>query len=264
MIKQKLIDEARKLAMNKDIITKFFDKYHHAVTKYKIKPNRTYNTNETGMRLDVGRGQWVIVSVDDEYSRFHYYLPTSGSTEHITVIETICGDGTVIAPIVITKGVMIQARWFADITCNDYAIGVSESGYSNDHLSFIWLQHFNRLTKPENSNEYRMLILDGYDSRFTVQFVRYCELHRIILFQLPPHTSHFLQPLDVTVFQQWKHWHAEAINHCIRHSIGEFNRLTFFSALEDIRKVTFTKKVIQTGFRRYEYISYSPQRVLRE
>ena len=57
VIKQKLINTARKEAMNKTAITKFFEKYHCAITKYKIKSNRTYNMNETDMRLGVGREQ---------------------------------------------------------------------------------------------------------------------------------------------------------------------------------------------------------------
>ena len=68
-----------------------------------------------------------------------------------------------------------------------------------------------------------MLILDGYDSHFIYQFLRYCELNKIIPLQLPAHTTHFLQPLDVVIFQQWKHWHAEAIDQHIQHGVGEFN-----------------------------------------
>ena len=56
LVKQKLIKEARKKAMDKGAITKFFDRYRRAVTQYKIKANRTYNMDETGMRLGVRRG----------------------------------------------------------------------------------------------------------------------------------------------------------------------------------------------------------------
>ena len=64
--------------------------------------------------------------------------------------------------------------------------------------------------------------MDGYESHLSVQFVRYCEMEKIILLRLPPHLTHFLQPLDVVIFQQWKHWHTEAIDHAVRHGVGDF------------------------------------------
>ena len=36
----------------------------------------------------------------------------------------------------------------------------------------------------------------------------YCELHKMILLQLSAHSIHFLQSLNVVIFQQWKHWHT--------------------------------------------------------
>ena len=95
--------------MEKDAIAKVFEKYRRAIIQYKIKPNRTYNMNKTGMRLGVRRGQWTIMPVDDKFSRFHHNLPTSDLTEHLTVIKIICGDDTAITPIVITKRTLIQA-----------------------------------------------------------------------------------------------------------------------------------------------------------
>jgi hypothetical protein len=57
--------------------------------------------------------------------------------------------------------------------------------------------------------------MDGYESHLSMQFVQYCEMQKIILLRLPPHSTLFLQPLDVVIFQQWKHWYAEAIDHAV-------------------------------------------------
>ena len=59
-------------------------------------------------------------------------------------------------------------------------------------------------------------------------------MEKIILLRLPPHSTHFLQPLDVVIFQQWKHWHAEAIDHAVRHGIGDFDCQTFLANIESI------------------------------
>ena len=44
------------------------------------------------------------------------------------------------------------------------AITVTESGYSNDAMSLLWLQHFDRLTQDRQEGRCRLLIVDGYDS----------------------------------------------------------------------------------------------------
>ena len=108
-----------------------------------------------------------------------------------------------------------------------------------------------------------MLILDGYDSHLTYQFVRYCELHKVILLQLPAHSTHFLQPLDVVIFQQWKHWHTEAIDLHIRKGIGDFNRQTFLANLESIRQLTLKSGNIKSAFRRCGFVPFRPHVILR-
>ena len=50
-----------------------------------------------------------------------------------------------------------------------------------------------------------MLHLDGYGFYCTYEFITYCDEKKIISFCLPPHTIHFFQPLDVIVFQPYKH-----------------------------------------------------------
>ena len=84
----------------------------------------------------------------------------------------------------------------------------------------------------------------------------------MIVLQLSPHSTHFLQPLDVVIFQQWKHWHTEKIDHHIRQGIGEFNRQTFLANLESIRQLTLTPGNIKSAFRRCGYVPFRSQQVL--
>jgi hypothetical protein len=104
--------------------------------------------DETGLRVGVGRGQWVIVPTNQVDSRFKNLIGSLGDTEHISVVEAISAGCATIAPLIIIKGVIIQTRWFHDLKDGDIAIGVSDSGYSNDILSFQWLQHFNQRLTP--------------------------------------------------------------------------------------------------------------------
>jgi len=60
---------------------------------------------------------------------------------------------------------------------------------------------FDRSTKLKAGRSYRLLILDGHGSHVTMDFIEYCDNHRILLCIFAPHSTHTLQPLDVVMFK---------------------------------------------------------------
>ena len=60
-----------------------------------------------------------------------------------------------------------------------------------------------------------LLMLDGHSSHYQPDLVRFAKEHEIILFCLPPHTTHESQPLDTTVFGPLKqHWRMLVMTSC--------------------------------------------------
>jgi len=59
--------------------------------------------------------------------------------------------------------------------------------------------------KAKETNNYRLLLFDGYRSHVNIIFLEFCIKHKIVPFCLPPHTTHRLQPLDVAIFTLYKH-----------------------------------------------------------
>ena len=49
-----------------------------------------------------------------------------------------------------------------------------------------------------------LLFTDGHKSHLNLDVIDLCWTNDIILFCLPPHTTHALQPLDVAVFKSLK------------------------------------------------------------
>ena len=50
----------------------------------------------------------------------------------------------------------------------------------------------------------------------TIPFFELATATNIVLFRLPAHFTHLTQPLDVGVFQSFKHYHTEAIDRAVR------------------------------------------------
>ena len=61
------------------------------------------------------------------------------------------------------------------------------------------------------SDEWRLLIVDGHNSHFSMGFMQFCESHQIELFYLPPHTTHILQPLAVGLLGPLQHNYSRGI-----------------------------------------------------
>ena len=57
------------------------------------------------------------------------------------------GDGHAIMPMLVLAGKVLMEDWFMGTDLdNDYFVGTSNTGYSNDQLSMEWIQHFHRQT----------------------------------------------------------------------------------------------------------------------
>jgi hypothetical protein len=80
-----------------------------------------------------------------------------------------------------------------------------ESRYTNKEISLIFLDyiifHINaRLDKP-----LKVLLMDQHSSHMDPKFTLRATAHNIHLYPFPSHLTHVLQPLNVGVFQPYKH-----------------------------------------------------------
>lgn len=208
IVRQYAIDSDRKAAQTPDEIQRWMDHYEAICKKYSIAIEDRWNGDETGFRVGIGKHQYVITLNPGQ-------RPTLGSAncrESVTVVECVSAGGFAIPPFVILPGTRHMESWYKKTLLGlDYIIGVSETGYINAILAFQWIQHVEYHTRRYQKVQggYRLLLVDGHTSHLTKEVVEYCEQHKIILFILPSHSTHLLQPLDVAVFQPYKHYHSK-------------------------------------------------------
>ena len=79
----------------------------------------------------------------------------------------------------------------------------SPNGWSNSNLFLAWIHHF-QTTVACNIDEPVLLILNNHVSHISLETYNFCRQNGIIMLSLVPHTSHRLQPLDVTFFRPLK------------------------------------------------------------
>jgi hypothetical protein len=195
------------------------------IVRYNVEPENTYNMDEKGFTIGaVGRTKRVFSKRQYKKKQYRQSLQ-DGNREWITTLATVCADGTSPPPHLIYEaaGRAIQSNWVEDIDAQEHSVHVSVSptGYTNNEIGLAWLEQvFERFTKEKARRDYRLLILDGYGSHLTSDFIDFCNGNRILLAIFPPHATHSLQPLNVVLFGPLSKYYSQELDRYLHQSQG--------------------------------------------
>ncbi|RPA98633.1 CENP-B protein [Choiromyces venosus 120613-1] len=144
------------------------------------------------------------------------YNNTDGSHEFITVIEGICADGTALDPTLILKAEEFVAEWFKKVkgVPENILFGHSHNGWTDEKMAKEFLRRnfgSESISVQKAAGQYQLLFFDGHSSHVNTGFLEFCISQKIIPYCLPPHTTHCLQPLDVSVFSPYKHQYQKEL-----------------------------------------------------
>lgn len=255
--RQQMLDSNRQSSEDVNRVIAYFNSLRKVIDEEGVIPEDIWNMDETGFRIGVGKDQLIIT----KRKRAHLFsMPEN--RESATAIEAIATDGRHLPLFLILSGQLHMSNWYRQQLDEATVIAVSPTGYSNDQLSFQWIQHFDRHASSIGSK--RLLILDGHGSHHTIEFIEYCEAHGIIPFAMPPHLTHLLQPLDVAVFQPLKHYHAKALDILVRDGIINITKLEFLSIIQQVRDQAFKASTIKSAFKKTGIWPFNPQLVIQQ
>ena len=251
-------DYKRAKCEDPEVIRAWFRLVQNTVAKYGILDEDIYNFDETGFQMGVISTAKVVTSA--ERDRTVSLQP--GNREWVTTIESINATGWVLPPMIILKGVMHQLSWYESIP---WRIRVSDNGWTTDELGLAWLKKvFNPYTQGRTVGKYRLLILDGHGSHVTAEFDQYAKQNSIIVLCMPPHSSHILQPLDVSCFAVLKRLYGRAVEAQMRVGINHIDKDDFLTLYQEIRPAVFQSATIQSGFKATGIVPFDPDQVLSE
>lgn len=261
-LKSKPISTQRLAAHVVEDIEGYFRAFKKCKDYWGIQDEDIYNFDETGFQIGVTSGEKVFVPKDCVAA----YTADPENRELITSVETINYGGQKVPPMIIFAGAYHLRRYFNE---NNLDGGIlftrSETGYTNNKLGVKYLKHFNRHTESRRTGKYQMLLFDGHGSHLSQEFLDFCWQHHIRPFQLPSHTTHLLQPLDVGVFQSLKHNFKKEIRKQVFLGAIEVSRTDFFSFFQSFHDKTFKNpRIHKSAFKKTGLIPYNPLLVLEK
>lgn len=184
----------RIMAFNKDEVKIFYDNLDEVMTKYNFQPDRIYNFDETGKNI-VHKTSLILAKKGLK----RVGAATSGERgKNHTVACAVSATGQYIPPMFIFPSVRVSASLTIDGPAGSI-YKVSKSGWMTEPLFVEWLTHFKAKTNPTSENP-MLLILDNHTTHCSVEAYDFCVANSIVIVSIPPHTSHRLQPLDLTIF----------------------------------------------------------------
>lgn len=188
----------RIIAFNKTEVNLFYELLGQLMEKYRFVPKNIYNCDETGISTVQTPGKILA----EKGMKRVGSITSWERGKNITMMCAMSAAGGYIPPMFI-----FPRKRLTPLLEKDGPAGAlykcSDSGWINEGLFLEWLGFFKQHAKP-SADEPILLILDNHASHSSLPIYEYCKGNHIHMLSLPPHTSHRMQPLDVSFFGPFK------------------------------------------------------------
>jgi DDE superfamily endonuclease len=105
----------------------------------------------------------------------------------------------------IIQGKQHMESWYSLKLEKGVRVVLLDSGYTNKEILLIYLDHIILHTNAGLDKPLKVLLIDQHSSHMDPEFTIKATVHNIHPYPFPSHLTYVLQPLNVGVFQPYKH-----------------------------------------------------------
>ena len=251
------LSKSRAVASDASAIHQYFEVLDETLETYGIKdyPNLIYNMDETGMPFKPKPPKGIFTRGER-----NPVMVTSGNKGQLTIVACTNATGYCIPPMVIIDRKNLS-QTFCEGEVPGTIYGLSTSGWMNMELFHLWFsQHF---LKYVPSCRPILLLIDGYKSHYNPETIQLAAKEQIILYTLPPNTTHLCQPLDRGCFAPLKTAWREACHQFMSENPGKVVSRYSFSRIFSIAWMkSMTGKNISASFKVTGIYPFNPHALL--
>ena len=134
-----------------------------------------------------------------------------------------------------------------------------DSGWSNtDIFRRFLMEHFIKYIPHREPGQLLLLILYGHKSHIAVDIIKWAKQDNIVIFVLPAHISHVLQPLDVACFGPFQKMYNSECHKLIRKNTCGIIRYDICSLTSKVYFKALSAENLQAAFRKTGIYPYNP------
>ncbi|KAM3423207.1 hypothetical protein BST61_g657 [Cercospora zeina] len=242
-----------------DKVVQWFDVIAKVLDDPVVLQENVYNMDETGVMLCKLNSIKVLVGKDNQRG----YRGARMKRTTITAVECVSGDGRCLNPMIIWPASTHRSNWSTHPTPG-WHYAFSDSGYTDAYLSLQWLKLvFDPQTKERAMQKPRILICDGFATHETLEVLEFCFENNIVLCRLPSHTSHKLQPCDISVFGPLKSAYRDQVERLERGGVGTIGKEHFTSLYSPASKCALTPRNIRAGWSKAGVFPFNATKVIQ-
>lgn len=186
---------ARAKGFNRHVVQKFYDLLESIINKHQISASNIYNVNETGVTTVPTKTSKVLAM------RGKKQVGALSSAERgtlVTVETCMSAAGNFMPPMYIFPRKRENPLLMDEAPPGSFAI-YHESGWIQKESFLIWFKKFLDFSSPKPDKPV-LLLLDGHASHTkSLELINLARERNVILLCFPPHCTHRLQPLDVSL-----------------------------------------------------------------
>jgi hypothetical protein len=123
---------------------------------------------------------------------------------------------------------------------------------------------FDAETKQKAGDRTRVLFMDGHNSHYTPELLKYAQEHNIEILGYPPHCTHALQGLDVACFAKMKECWKEEIHTFEEKNRCGVNKADFASVWGTAYLRAFTPDLVKAAFSATGICPFNPDVITPE
>ena len=163
-----------------------------------------YNLDETILDMTGGKVKIITPTSKKKVSKLSGLYGEKG--EHVTLLTTICSDGSSLNPLFIFSGKRMSVELVKAVHASfpDAEVAVSPKRWIDNGIFLETSEHFIHNLPPISERGYKLVIYDGHESHIQPEVASLAMQSKVEILTHPPHTSHVLQPLDKRVFGPFK------------------------------------------------------------
>lgn len=198
---------ARAVSFNKFNVELFFSNLKSVFQQHHIPPHMIFNIDETGLST-VQKCRKVVSE------RGLKQVGQITSAERGTLVTLCCcvnATGQSLPPVYVFPRVNFKQYMLNGAPANSLGLA-AQSGWMNSELFIEAFAHFVKYMKASKENP-GLVIMDNHKSHLSLEVASIARENGISIVTFPPHCSHRMQPLDVSVYGPLKAYYYTECNH---------------------------------------------------